>query len=259
MEPFVALMRRYCIDYTNSHDQSVCKQVMAPEYIVHMGGNIYRRDEDYIPGVRQLLDECPGLGLLVHEFVTNGERLAMRFSEHTAEPGGELTCWSGIGVYRWNGEQLLENWVEQDYEARQEQIRSGTPQALEPPHIDPWTSTRAVPADAGAEQIARAWLHKGDFRSASDVVIDDSRNQGLGPPLLDVESVTINDLFSAGSRLAFHVTQRGSYRGGLAGVDQGLGRPVTLHCAGLARLEGDSVAAAHVVTGRFELRAQLLE
>ena len=33
MEPFVALMRRYCIDYTNSHDQSVCDEIMAPEYV----------------------------------------------------------------------------------------------------------------------------------------------------------------------------------------------------------------------------------
>ena len=67
MEPFVALMRRYCIDYTCSHDQSVCKEIMAPEYVVHMGGQVYRRDEEYIPGVRALLEECPGLGLLVHE------------------------------------------------------------------------------------------------------------------------------------------------------------------------------------------------
>ena len=38
MHPFVALMRRYCIDYTNTHDQSVCDSIMEPDYVVHIGG-----------------------------------------------------------------------------------------------------------------------------------------------------------------------------------------------------------------------------
>ena len=37
-EPFVALMRRYCIDYTNSHDLSVCDSIMEPDYVVHIAG-----------------------------------------------------------------------------------------------------------------------------------------------------------------------------------------------------------------------------
>ena len=44
MEPFVALMRRYCIDYTNSHDQSVCDEIMHPDYVVHISGLDLPRD-----------------------------------------------------------------------------------------------------------------------------------------------------------------------------------------------------------------------
>ena len=36
MDPFVALMRTYCIDYTNSHDLSVCDSIMEPDYVVHI-------------------------------------------------------------------------------------------------------------------------------------------------------------------------------------------------------------------------------
>ena len=42
MEPFVALMKKYCIDYTNSHDQSVCDEIMHPDYVVHISGWIFR-------------------------------------------------------------------------------------------------------------------------------------------------------------------------------------------------------------------------
>jgi hypothetical protein len=183
----------------------------------------------------------------------------MRFSEHAAEPTGELSCWSGIGVYRWNGEQLLENWVEQDYEARQSQIDSGMPQALEPPHIDPWVTTRSQPVDPGVEDTLRSWLDNGELRNAEEVTIDDSRNLGLAASPLDVSSVTLHTLFSAGDRAAFHVTQHGAYRGGLDGVSGGLGKPVDLNCVGLVRVEAGSVAAVHAVTGRFELRGQLAE
>ena len=37
MEPFVALIRRYCIDYTARHDLSVCDDIMVPGYTLHMG------------------------------------------------------------------------------------------------------------------------------------------------------------------------------------------------------------------------------
>jgi hypothetical protein len=105
MHPFVALMRRYCIDYTNSHDLTVCDDIMEPDYVVHISGFDLTRDESYRPAVHQLFGEAPGLGLVVHEFITNGDRLCMRFSEHAALPsehGTRLACWAGIGLYRWN-------------------------------------------------------------------------------------------------------------------------------------------------------------
>src|SRR5882762_5325019 len=99
-------MRTYCIDYTNSHDLSVCDSIMEPDYVVHISGMALVRDESYKPAVETVFERFPNLGLVVHEFVTNGDRLAMRFSEHAAAPEGALACWAGISLYDWNGTRL---------------------------------------------------------------------------------------------------------------------------------------------------------
>ena len=170
VHPFVALMRRYCIDYTNSHDQSICDSIMDPDYVVHIGGFDLPLDRLYKPTVANLFERAPGLGLVVHELVLNGDRLCMSFSEHAAMPvdgGTANACWRGIGLYQWNGTRLTENWVEQDHLAMQVQLAEGVPQELEPPHLDPWVGTQPVAPDAAAEAVTRAWLEAGDLADAA--------------------------------------------------------------------------------------------
>src|SRR5687768_16647988 len=111
-------MRTYCIDYTNAHNQTLYDEIMEPDYVLHMMGfTLEGRDEQYAPAVTRLYEEYPGLGLQVHEFLLNGDRLCMRFSEHGASlhHDGRLAAWRGIGLYKWNGTRLVENYVEQDY------------------------------------------------------------------------------------------------------------------------------------------------
>ena len=261
MEPFVALMRRYCIDYTSSHDQAVCDEIMAPEYVVHISGFDLPRDAAYKPAVTRVFARFPGLQLQVHELITNGDRLAMRFSEHGAasDADGRLAAWGGIGLYRWNGKQLLENFVEQDFLAQEEQLATGVAAPLEPPHLDPWLTTRAQPADRQAEAAARAWLARGDLRAAARAVVDGSWYTPAESPL-DVEKVEVNDLFSAGARVAFHVTQHGRYRGGLRGADPAwAGRAAGLRCVGLADVEGGEVRVVRAITDRLGFRAALAQ
>ena len=257
-EPFVALMRRYCIDYTNSHDLSVCDGIMEPDYVVHITGMALERDATYKPSVEQVFERFPNLGLVVHEFVTNGDRLAMRFSEHAATPEGVLACWSGIGVYNWNGTRLTTCRVEQDFWSQQRQLESGVPDALEPPHIDPWTTTVAVAADPAAEQVVRAWLAAGDLAATARGRIDEG-SPSTDEPVLKVAGVEVVDLFSAGDRVAFHASFSGAYAGGLGDLVAGrVGDDARLDVAGVVTVTDGAVTDTCIVTDRFGTWLRLL-
>lgn len=242
MHPFAALMRRYCIDYTNSHDLSVCDSIMEPGYVVRICGMTLERDTAYKPSVEQVFARFPALGLVVHELHTNGRRLVMRFSEHGASADGALACWAGIGLYDWNGSKLLTCRVEQDFASQRRQLTTGVPDPLEAPHVDPWCTAEERPADPAAEAAVREWLAAGDLAAAPEGRIDEG---GLADhePMVVAESVEVLDLFSAGDRVAFHATFRGAHVGS--------GQPAAIDVAGLVRVAGGNVADVHAVTDRF--------
>lgn len=251
MEPFVALMRRYVNDYTNRHDTSVCAEIMEPDYTLRMGPNeVAGRDEVYIPASQKQFAQFPDLCLTVHEIVTNGERLAMRFTEHgrSARHDRRAAAWAGLGLYRWNGSRLVENYVEQDYLARRRQLATGVPAAVEPPAVAPW-DTQASPADPEAEAVVRTWL--GD---PGGVILDD----GAPDPLLGEASSQVDDLFSAGPRVAFRVTCSGVYAGGLEDVARDrVGDSATLHLVGLVTVAEGRVSGGRIVRDRLGLARSL--
>ncbi|ODU05041.1 MAG: hypothetical protein ABS81_08630 [Pseudonocardia sp. SCN 72-86] len=242
-QPFVALMRRYVNDYTNRHDTSVCAEIMEPGYTLRMGPHeVAGRDELYIPAAQKQFAEFPGLCLTVHEIVTNGERLAMRFSEHgrSVRHDGAAAVWTGLGLYRWNGRKLVDNFVEQDYLSRRRQLAGGPTAVVEAPATAPW-DTVALPSSAEAEAVVRSWIDS----DGGGVTVDDS------PALLADASSQVDDLFSAGSDVAFRVTHTGTYSGGLD-VDPSLvGHPATLHMVGLVHVAGGRVVGGNVVRDRL--------
>ena len=180
--PFVALMRRYCIDYTARHD-------------------------------------------------------------------GARAAWGGVGVYRWDGQRLLENYVEQDYFARRRQLAGDGPDPVEPPAVAPW-DTRSVPADPAAEAVVRGWLAGGDL---TGVTVDDGHHPAH--PLVAAARTEISVLFSAGSRVAFHAVRHGPLTGEdprFAGDSEAM-----LHLAGVVRVAGGQVAGGRVITDRLGLLRRL--
>jgi hypothetical protein len=253
--PFVALMRRYVVDYTNSHDMAVCDEIMEPDYVLRMGPHVVAgRDEAYKPATRKQLEQFPGLGLTVHDLVTDGNRLALRFSEHGASVrhDGAVAVWGGIGLYAWNGQRLTANRVEQDYLSRRRQLADGVPDAVAPPAPAPWDTVAREP-DADVERVARAWAADG-LPPWGDVVLDDGRDPGT---LVEPESVVIDDLFTAGDRAAVHVTVQGAFRGGLDGCDEHVGSPATLHAAAVVTVADGRVVGGQVIRDRLGLARAL--
>ncbi|GAA4896008.1 ester cyclase [Actinomycetospora straminea] len=254
-DPFVALMRRYVVDYTNSHDLAICDEIMEPDYVLRMGPHVVAgRDEAYKPATRKQLEQFPGLGLTVHDVVSNGERLALCFSEHGASVrhGGALAAWRGIGLYTWNGRRLTANRVEQDYLARRRQLAGGVPDAVPPPALAPWDTAARAP-DAGVEAVVAAWAAQG-APAVGDVEVDDGRDPA---PLVEADEVVVDDLFTAGDRAAVHVTVHGPFRGGLPELDDRHGAPATLHAAALVTVADGRVVAGRVVRDRLGLARAL--
>jgi predicted ester cyclase len=252
MEPFVALMRRYCIDYTARHDLSVCDDIMDPGYALHMGTHdLAGRDEAYKLAAAAQFRQFPGLCLTVSEIICSGDRLALRFTEHGAsvKHDGARAAWAGIGLYRWDGQRLLENYVEQDYLARRRQLAEGRPDPVEPPAVAPWDA-RSLPADLAAEEAVRAWLDAGDL---SPVTADDGR-----PPqrLIAPARTDISVLFSAGPRVAFHAAQYGE----LTAEDPRFAADgeAFVHVAGVVRVEDGRVAGGRVIRDRLGLLRRLI-
>ena len=251
MEPFVALMRRYCIDYTARQDLSVCDEIMVPGYTLHMGvHDLAGRDEAYKPAAAAQFRQFPGLCLTVNEIICSGDRLALRFTEHgaSARHDGARASWGGVGLYRWDGRRLVENFVEQDYFARRRQLAGGGPDPVEPPAVAPW-DTQAAPPDPAAEAVVRGWLAAGNL---SDVTVDDGRPSH---PLIKAERTDLDALFSAGALVAFHAVQRGP----LTGEDPqfaGDGQAV-LHLAGVVRVTDGRVSAGRVIRDRLGLLRRL--
>ncbi|WP_433801847.1 nuclear transport factor 2 family protein [Actinomycetospora sp. CA-084318] len=246
MEPFVALMRRYVVDYTNRGDLAVCDEIMEPDYVLRMGPHVLAgRDDAYKPATRKQLEQFPGLVLTVHDVVTDGHRLALHFSEHGASRRHDdrTAVWGGIGLYTWNGTRLTANRVEQDYQARRRQLADGVPDVVPPPALAPW-DTVAVPADPATEEVVRAWAVAG-LPATGDVVVDDGRAEETP---VEPEEVTVDDVVVAGERAAVHVTVRGPHRDG---------GPATLHAAALVTVRGGRVAAGRVIRDRLGLERAL--
>ncbi|WP_116812389.1 ester cyclase [Steroidobacter cummioxidans] len=260
MNKFVALMRRYVCDYTNRHDFSVCDEIMVPNYTLHMGTyNLSGRDTQYKPATNKQFQQFPGLGLTVNQIVTNGSRLCMRFSEHGASMrhDGALASWGGIGLYKWDGERLTENFVEQDYYSRREQLASGRPKPVETPALAPW-DTVAEPANNQAETVVRDVLQHRDLTEIENVVCDDAWTGSPLQRVLRPQGATIDDLFSAGEQVAFRIKQTGTLLEDFAGAEpRWANRPVFLHMTGLVTVRDGRIVAGRVIRDRLGLLRRL--
>lgn len=251
--PFVALIRRYVLDYLACGDTSVCDDIMHPDFLLYMGGHeLGPRDDVYVPAVAKQLEQFPGLCMTANEVMCNGDRLALRFSQHGASTrhDGRRAAWSGIGLYFWDGERLTANWALEDYYARRRQLAEGTTNSLEPPAVAPWDE-QADPVHVANEDAVRSWLTTGSIHGVypDHVTFDDEWDGHACGPLLEVEDTTIDDLFSAGDRVAFHITQTGVYMGG-AGKDDRVGGPATLRSAGIVTLTDGAITSGRVIRDR---------
>lgn len=255
MHPFVALMRRYVTEYLIGQNPAVCKEIMEPDYVLHMGGtDLGPRDEAYVPAVVRQLEQFLGLCMTVHEIIlSTDDRLAMSFSQHgsSARHEGRAAAWAGIGLYKWNGARLTSNYALEDYFSRRLQLLRAVPNAVEAPAVAPW-NTHPAARNFSAEAAVRSWLMHEVWRHADQIAFDDEPI-GSSEPLIEVEDTVVDDLFSAGDRVAFHTTQTGRYLGGLGTAPDAIGRTATLYSAGIVGVDAAGRIVGRVIRERAGL------
>lgn len=258
LHPLAAVLRRYAYAYTAAHDFRVCSEIMIDDYVLRMGEyEIRGRDAEYIPATRKQYRQYPGLGFTVHDLVLGQDRAALHFTEHgrsVVHGGG--AAWSGISLYRWDGERLVECRVEQDYYGRRTQQRIGRANPVAPPGLDPWTVPPAG-ADPDTETAARAWLSAGGLAGVPIGSLDDEHAAPTRRMLLSASQTTVLDLFGAGDRVAFHVLTAGTYAGGLDDLDGYRQRPASLYVTGLATVRDGTVTDVRAVTDRLAAERRL--
>lgn len=252
IHPLVRLAQRFTVDWLGSADPTVLPDIMAPDYLVHIGPVQLAGLPQYTEATLQQVHRFPGLLLTIQEVVTDGDRLALVFTEHGASAEQDLrpSAWRGVGLWRWDGTRLTENWSQEDYYGRRRQLTAGVADVIPAPAPAPWT-TAPVPADPAAEDVARAWLAN---PARGGVWWDDGLADG---PAIEVTGVVVDELFSAGDRVAFAASWQGTYRSGIDGAPNGAVSNSVLGATGVLTVRGGAVVDGRVVTDRHGLRRAL--
>ena len=245
----MSLARRFVVEFMNGRDTEVCREIMHADYSLHVGGTVIAgRDREYLPAVRQQLDQFPGMVMTVHDVIATTAQIAVHFSEHGASggAGGPLAAWQGIALYRWNGSQLTTCVAEEDYYSRRRQLKSGVVDVISPPAAAPW-DTMPRPADPGAEQTVRRWLGDG-LPAVGHVRFDDDTTTIQ----FDADEIQIGELMSAGDRVAFHARRIGRYLSGLGEMPASTGS-VALNSIGIVRVVDGRLVDGQVIRDRAGL------
>lgn len=250
----VQLMRRWAVDYFNSHDASVAHEFIVPSYTLEIGDYTFAgRDEQWLPAVQQQMQAFPGMGMTVHQLICSHDRVATYFSEHGTS-GGRTAVWSGVGIYRSNGSQLTGCVAQEDYMTRQRQLKSGVTDPVESPSPNPWDTLAHAP-NPEAEAVVQQWLLHPWPSTLPAMRCDDEHITGL-PLKFEVTAVEFNELFSSGEYVAFHARQTGFYRGGFAGLDA-CDKPMLLNTNGIVHVQNAQVVSGRVIRDRLGLKARL--
>lgn len=250
----VQLLRRWVVDYFNSHDRSVAHEFMLPTYALEIGDHVFAgRDEQWLPAVDQQMQAFPGIGMTVHQVVSEHDRVAVYFSEHGATKG-RMAVWSGVGIYRSNGQHLTGCIAQEDYMTRQRQLKSGICDAVEAPAVSPWDTLPLGPNPA-AEALVRHWLTRSWPQTHQSIRCDDEHITGM-PLHFKVQSVELTELFSSGDDVAFHARQTGQYLGGFAGIEAS-NKSWLLNVNGILRVQDAQVTSGRIIRDRGGLKTRL--
>lgn len=252
----LSTMRRYAYGFVNSQDFAVGREVIHPEYRLHSGPDtLVGRDDVYLPAVARQFNQFPHLVYSIHELITDGSRAGVVFTEHgrASKAPANAAAWLSIGIYHGDDDRLSACWIEQDYYGRRRQLETGVVDRVRPVAIDPWDGHDGT-ARERAEDMVNDWANGLVSWPPHGIELDPGQS-AAEQPLIDLDSVVVDDLVAEGDKVVFHLTMKGIYRGGLG--HDGVSSSVELSAACQGTLGDDDLADLLGVSGRVALQRQL--
>lgn len=252
----IQLMRRYAYGFVNSHDFAVPLEIMSEDYTLHVGTEtLIGRDTRYLPAVRHAFEQFPTLTYSIHELVSDGVTAAVLFTEHgkSSRQPDRAASWIGVGIYRAEGDRLVECWVEQDHYGKRRQLDSGISDPVQPVALDPWTPRDATPAgSADAERVVRRWLDGLVSWPPESSQLD--AGQGQSEQIrLRVTGTSLEVVVAEGSRVGFNAGIRGVYEGGIPGFDARIGDTVQTWVGAIGDLTDGAVVNLRGASNRVAI------
>jgi SnoaL-like polyketide cyclase len=262
ISPSAQLLRGFAVDFLTAHNLAAVETIMEPDYSLSIGGHLFAgRDDSYLPATAAQLEQFPGLCVTVHDVVIGPDAVAMRFTEHGASVRhqGRLSTWGGVTLFRIKNGRLHQGWAEEDYFARKRQLSNDICDVVMAPHPAPWDAPCEVP-NTELEALASAWLTNPASWTETARIDEISAEGPRFADLVAIESIVINQLFSAGHRGAFHLSCTGAYTGYFEDIDPSRNdKSVTLRLAGIFDIARGQVDRIQVTADRLGLHRSLME
>lgn len=256
------LLRGFAFDFLTCHDLTKVERIMEPDYRLSIGSHVFEgRDSVYLPATAAQLDQFPGLCVTVHDVMLGPNAVAMRFTEHGAsrKHNGRSAAWGGVTMFSIKNGRLQHGWAEEDYFARKRQLATGTCDPVKMPHHAPWDGA-VEPPDKAAAGIARGWLQDPRAFAAAENIEEICSGSPSFSQLVEVDEFHVEELLSAGERVAFRAVGHGSYAGGFADIDRSrVGRRIALSVAGMLTARSGRVTGVQVAFDRLGLHRVLLD
>jgi predicted ester cyclase len=260
MSASARLLRGFAVDFLTSHDLTEVTRIMEPDYCLTIGGHVFDgRDQAYLPATAAQLEQFPGLCVTVHDVILGPDVVAMRFTEHgvSRKHNGRAAAWGGITMFSMCNGRFRQGLAEEDYFARKRQLATGNCDPVKAPHRAPWDVAVESPNDAAA-YIARTWLE--DPRAITDTDnIEEICSAGPSfAQLIAVDEFRVEQMFTAGERVAFRVVGHGNYAGGFTDIDRArVGRRIALSVAGILSVRAGQVTDVQIAFDRLGLHRLL--
>jgi hypothetical protein len=100
MLTFVALMRRYVVEFLDCRNREVSKELMEPDYALHMSGiQIGPRDEVFVAGIPRALHDRASAHRLHRR--TPGDSVLLAWCVHSARRSSGSLVWRRPTPLEW--------------------------------------------------------------------------------------------------------------------------------------------------------------